>query len=142
MGVRSAESGELTGLLSGPGGVWANSVAWSPDGTRLASGHADAMIRVWTAQPGETPVVFQGHVYEGFGGVLSVAWSPDSRKLVSGGEDGTVRLWDADMGTTLAVLQEHSGLVNSVAWSPDGTRLASGGADGTVRLWDALTGSC
>lgn len=131
---------ELTGLLSGPGGVLANSVAWSPDGTRLASGHADAMIRVWTAQSGETPVVFQGHVYEGFGGVLSVAWSPDSRKLVSGGEDGTVRLWDADTGTTLAVLQEHSGLVNSVAWSPDGTRLASGGADGTVRLWNAQTG--
>ncbi|MGH3854127.1 MAG: pentapeptide repeat-containing protein [Pseudonocardiaceae bacterium] len=114
--------------------VW--SVAWSPDGTRLLTGGADASVRVWDAATGEPLHQLGGHT----GRVLSVAWSPDGTRLLTGGEDASVRVWDAVTGEPLHQLGGHTGRVLSVAWSPDGTRLLTGGEDATVRVWDAATG--
>jgi Tol biopolymer transport system component len=115
---------------------WVTSVAWSPDGTTLASSSAYDTARLWDAASGDEQATLTGHD----NGVFSVAWSPDGTTLASGVNDPTVRLWDAASGDEQATLTGHDGLVWSVAWSPDGTTLASGGDDGTVRLWDAASG--
>ncbi len=113
-------------------------MAFSPDGTRIASASADSTVRVWdaaTGQPVGDPLT--GHT----GTVQSVAFSPDGTRLASGGADQTVRLWDPATGQPVGdPLTGHTGAVSSVAFSPDGTRLASGSDDQTVRLWDAATG--
>ncbi|KAF5347515.1 hypothetical protein D9758_014510 [Tetrapyrgos nigripes] len=115
------------------------SVAFSPDDTKLASGSWDHTIRLWDVATG-TQIMepLQGHT----NAVGSVAFSCDGTKLASGSWDCTLRLWDVATGTQITnPLQGHTHDVCQVAFSPDGIKLASGSWDKTLRLWDVATGT-
>ncbi len=109
------------------------SVAFSPDGKRLASGSYDNTVRLWDPFSGEALQVLHGHESD----VSSVAFSSDGSQLASGSYDRTLRLWDVASGEELAILRGHKGSVYSVSFNPDGSRIASISNDKTVRLWDA-----
>jgi WD40 repeat protein len=64
-------------------------VAWSPDGTRIASGSNDGTAQVWDAANGGNGYTYRGHV----GRVNTVAWSPDGTRIASGSADQTVQVW-------------------------------------------------
>jgi WD40 repeat protein len=109
-----------------------NSLAFAPDGRKLASGHYDGAVRMWDAVAGTLIVEFQTE-----GVVESLAFSPDGSLLASGSgyNDQSVRLWDADTGELLRQLEGHAGAVDSLVFSRLGEFLASGSYDGTLRLW-------
>ena len=67
-------------------------VAWSPDGTRLATGSDDETVRIWDPATGQTTATLTGHT----DWVTAVAWSPDGTCLATASDDKTVRIWDPD----------------------------------------------
>ncbi|KAL2885615.1 Vegetative incompatibility protein HET-E-1 [Ceratocystis lukuohia] len=115
-----------------------NSVAFSNNGQRLASGSHDKTVKIWDATPGVCLQTLEGHSRD----VNSVVFSNDGQRLASGSHDKTVKIWDATSGACLQTLKGHSRDVNSVVFSNDGQRLASGSHDRTVKIWDATSGAC
>jgi hypothetical protein len=119
-------------------GGWVDAVlaeAFSPDGTRLATGGMDRTTRVWSVTTGRQWLQIGGHTRD----VHAVAFSPDGTRLATGSADKTVRIWDAATGRHQLKVT-HDAVVHAVTFSPDGTRLATGSADKAARIWDATTG--
>jgi WD40 repeat protein/tetratricopeptide (TPR) repeat protein len=137
----------LTALESGPGIAAflfghtddVQSVAFSPDGTLMASGSRDHTIRFWDIAgraPAREPLV--GYSDQP---VLSVALSPDSKTLASSGED-EILLWDVATGRPRGKPLSYEGQITgarSLAFSPDGRTLASTTGNNII-LWEIATG--
>jgi WD40 repeat protein len=137
--VWSSSSGSMLSTLKGhSSGVV--SVAWSPDGSKIATASYDGTARVWSSSSGSTLLTLTGHSGE-YKWVYSVAWSPDGSKIATASEDRTARVWSSSSGSTLLTLTGHSGSVRSVAWSPDGSKIAAASGDGTARVWSSSSGS-
>ncbi len=119
--------------LPEPGGGTTD-VAFSPDGSRLVSGHADGSVRIWDVGRRSVIGVLRGHEKS----VSRVACSADGRKIATASEDSTARIWDAATFSNLAVLKHH-GIVYATAFNSDGSRLATGCGDNMVHLWDTDT---
>jgi hypothetical protein len=111
-------------------------VAVTPDGTRIVTGSADRIARVWDASTGAELHQLNGHS----GYIWSVAVTPDGSRIVTGSADKTARVWDASTGAELLQLKDHGGIVFSVAITPDGSRVVTGAADNTARVWEISTG--
>ncbi len=121
----------MTGHFEG-----AQAVAFSPDGTRLATASTLSGL-VWDAGTGKLVASFNGHSDV----VTSVAFSPDGTLVVSAAVDDTARVWEADTGREAVVLAEHRETDTDAAFVPDGTLIVTGARNGDVRVWDAVTGA-
>ncbi|MBT7352016.1 MAG: protein kinase, partial [Phycisphaerae bacterium] len=144
-----------TGVLGGDGGgvIWLwdletnkkrfvleghegpiSSIAFSRDGTRMASGGWYGILRIWNPDTGKELAQFQGHTYDDE--IISLAFNPDGSRLASGAvgaTTNTIRLWDVETSVELLVLPESA---LQLVFSPDGSRLASS-IGNNIHLWES-----
>ncbi len=116
-----------------------SALAWSADGTRLASGswgHGSDHLLIWDTQSWTQLRTLDDPTEL----VNGVAWSADGERLVSAGSDGILRWWNPDNGQCILSRPGHEGPIQSLRASPDGHRLASCGDDGAIRIWEMETG--
>jgi WD40 repeat protein len=116
-----------------PGGhVWA--IAFSPDGTRLATGHDKLRLMgkdggVWT---------FERECNAHSKMITGAVFSPDGRWIASCGEDAKVIIWDVEREEILRTLGPFDHQMN-IAFSSDGSLLATASHTGIVRVWNTST---
>ena len=134
--AQASEPGQKPVLLTGHRGS-VKSVAYSPDGKRIASGGEDRVVRVRDSVDGRELLALKGHS----GQIESVKFSLDGKWLASGSADGSVRIWDAASGEERQSMGLGSGHLRDIAFSPDGKRIASVAVHSrTVTVWDIASG--
>jgi WD40 repeat protein len=150
--VLDSSSGRVLQALYGHT-VGVKAVAFSRDGTRIATGSYDQTARIWNAETGQQLLEIKdpNHV------ITSVGFSPDGKQLITGlkrvfepenrsaleaeANDSTVKVWDAFTGREILRLKGYTSTVKSAAFSPDGMQIATAGYDNTATIWNAATGT-
>jgi eukaryotic-like serine/threonine-protein kinase len=136
--IRDTDTGAAIRALAVPdSGV--HSVAFSPDGTLIATGtnHPLSAVCVWNVDRDDPPAILRGHK----NAVYWLTFSPDSKRIASMSSDKSVRIWDIASRKAVAVMPGHATAARAAEFSPDGGRLVTAGLDGTVRVFNAVEGT-
>jgi WD40 repeat protein len=111
-------------------------VAFSRDGTMLATASLDGTARVWRAATGAPIAVLRGSPSD----VTSASFSADGHLVVTTGYDRVARIWTIPAGRLVHTLRGHESAVYDAAFTADGRQVVTVGNDGTTRVWDTRTG--
>lgn len=106
------------------------SVAFSGDGARLASGAADKFVKVWTVADAKQLKSFEGHTHH----VLGVSLKHDGRIVVSAGADNSVKVWSLVTGEVVRTIKGFDKEATAIGHVGVGDQFVATGGDGKVRL--------
>lgn len=116
--------------------VGAQSIAFSPEGARLAIGDGGGGVYLLDAASGS----MLGSGFDHSGPVDHLAFSPNGGLLASASGGGVVIVRDLTTGEVLQRIDDHVGGVFTLAFTPDGLSVATGGADELIAIWDLASG--
>jgi len=123
---------ELAGHKPGPRGSSILCVNFSDDGKLLATGGADATVRIWDAKNGKLLQTLDVERVRAFNWAT---FSPDAKLIATSMGDNSVGLWDVQSGQLKQKLAGHIGEIRRIDISPDAKWLVSASSDKTMRLW-------
>ena len=114
------------------------SLAFSPDGLRLASGGEDNVVRLWDINAAKQIANLRGHTSY----IRDCVFSPDGNHILSASRDEQIKLWNpATYGESLALGRNenagHEAAVLAARFSADGTQIVTASRDRSARLWNA-----
>jgi RNA polymerase sigma factor (sigma-70 family) len=123
-------------------GIDVRAVAFTPDGSQLASVAHDSTACLWDAATGRELRRFTGPLSQKPVWGLPLAVSPDARLVAwaDPGEEAVIGLYDLASGEEMRRLRGHRVQIHALVFAPDGKTLASAAGDRTVRLWDVAGG--
>jgi WD40 repeat protein len=128
--VWDVQTGALVATLPDDGASVVSSVAFSPDGSLLASAGNNSQIELWS-----TVTRTEQQPLHGSGDIGAVAFSPDGIDIAADGSDDLVRFWRASPPHTYyAYDNTYPGAIFTLAFSDDGHALLIGGLDGVILL--------
>jgi WD40 repeat protein len=131
------------------------SIAWSPDGKRVAITAVSQGVQIYNAGTGKLldtypasgqaslPVKTGASMLSGGSGAMATAWSPDGTLMATSffGSYGTsVQVWNTTTNKLLYNYTGNADVVGSLSWSPDGKYIVSASYDGSTQVWNARTG--
>lgn len=105
------------------GEVW--QVAFSHDGTKLASCGGDKQVIIWEVPSFKVLLTLKDHDQ----GVGNVAWSWDDSMLVTCCQDKYARLWNTHSGNLIKKLERFGEPVSSCVWAADNRTFITGTLD-------------
>jgi WD40 repeat protein len=130
-------------------------VAWSPNGSYIASGGEDYTVQIWATTPNASAITtYRGHSNT----INALAWSPNGLQIASGSSDRTVQIWDPISGSTAMLYLGHMtngtptthvdlnlsapAEVYAVAWqaASNSELIASAGSNGILHIWNPTNG--
>ncbi|KAL4857036.1 WD repeat-containing protein VIP3 [Chlorella vulgaris] len=114
------------------------SVAYSPDGRRIAAGGMDGTVALFDTATGKLLHTLDGH----FKPVRDLCFTPDSSMVITACDDNHAHLYAAEQGELVEAFSGHESWVLSVSAHPSGTAFATGSSDSKVKLWDMQTRTC
>jgi WD40 repeat protein len=123
------DSGDMFGFEVG-------AVAFSPDGSRLASGNTAGELVIWDLTTYERLFTIPAHDNT----IWDVVYSPDGTQIVTGGELGWIKVWDAATGELVREVETGDAVYDLAVYPLSGLVVASGVSTSRARVWNMSTG--
>jgi WD40 repeat protein/serine/threonine protein kinase len=111
-----------------------NRVQFSPNGTKIAAGGDDQLVRIWDAASGDLLRTLNAP-----GILFNIRWNPDGTRIACSGWGFALAVWDVRTWERVLVTNDL-GMHHGLAWSPSGNRIATAGFETPIRVWDPASG--